>query len=232
MEQPSNIEILKQFTLSQDEQIFAAIVERYVDRVFSAALRQLHDWHLAKEATQNVFLDLLKAAPKLPIQTEAQLRSAMSQLRRFGEKQIVQVLTKAVQRFKDSNDSDFPETMNELMPYLEPSYEKRIFNRWGILSKDEANGVVLGNDVFITQIEPVDKVFDMRYAIGPNGSGATEFLHQMINKTMKPVYQAYADSHNGTYPEDPDEYLPYVDNEAQKVAIEKLKLRNEVRTGF
>ncbi|MDA0751111.1 MAG: sigma-70 family RNA polymerase sigma factor [Verrucomicrobia bacterium] len=69
MEQPSNIEILKQFTLSQDEQIFAAIVVCYVDLVFSAALRQLHDWHLAEETTQSVFLDLLKAAPKLPTQT-------------------------------------------------------------------------------------------------------------------------------------------------------------------
>ena len=54
----------------------------------------------------------------------------------------------------------------------------------------------------------------------------------MHNKAMKPVYQAYADSHNGTYPEDPGEYLPYAENEAQKEAIEKLKLRNEVRTGF
>lgn len=56
MEQPSNIEMLRRFTLSQDEKIFASIAERYVDLLFSAALRQLRDWHLAEEATQNVFL--------------------------------------------------------------------------------------------------------------------------------------------------------------------------------
>jgi len=175
--------------------------------------------------------DWLEAAAK-PIQTDAQLRSAMSQLRDSGEKHIVQDLTKAVHLYKESNVSEFPKSIKELMPYVDTSYDESMFERWGIITQDETNRFVFGNNIFITQLDPVDEVFDKRYIIGPKGEGAVDFLWSSIHDDLEPVVKAYADAHNGIAPEDPDEYLTYAESEAQKEAIEKLKLWNEVRTGF
>jgi len=75
-------------------------------------------------------------------------------------------------------------------------------------------------------------ISDRLYIIGPKGEGAVDFLWSSIHDDLEPVVKAYADAHNGIAPEDPDEYLTYAESEAQKEAIEKLKLWNEVRTGF
>ncbi len=58
-------QLLRDYTECQSEAAFAAIVQRYVDLVYSAAFRMVCDAHAAKDVTQSVFVVLSQNAAQL-----------------------------------------------------------------------------------------------------------------------------------------------------------------------
>ncbi len=61
----SDMELVREYATRDSEQAFAALVKRHVDLVYSAALRQVRDPHLAEEITQAVFIVLAQKAKSL-----------------------------------------------------------------------------------------------------------------------------------------------------------------------
>jgi RNA polymerase sigma factor (sigma-70 family) len=61
--------LVREFATNQSEPAFAALVERHIALVHSAALRQVGDAHLAEEITQAVFIILARKAASLGLKT-------------------------------------------------------------------------------------------------------------------------------------------------------------------
>jgi RNA polymerase sigma factor (sigma-70 family) len=65
MDEPSDSQLLQEFAKQGSDSAFEALVQRYVNLVYSTALRLVGEAQMAKDVTQAVFIILARKAPKL-----------------------------------------------------------------------------------------------------------------------------------------------------------------------
>src|ERR1017187_9651129 len=60
-----DLDLLRQYAAGKSDDAFTALVNRHLNLVYSAALRQVRSAQLAEEVAQSVFSDLARSAAKL-----------------------------------------------------------------------------------------------------------------------------------------------------------------------
>src|SRR5436309_11773317 len=61
----NDLDLLREFTRDQSQDAFTALVQRHLNLVYCAALRQVRSPQLAEEVVQSVFIDLARNAARL-----------------------------------------------------------------------------------------------------------------------------------------------------------------------
>src|SRR6266542_44901 len=91
----TDLDLLREFTRDQSQHAFTALVQRHLDLVYCAALRQVRSHQLAEEVAQSVFTDLARNAARLKSDTiltawlnTITRRTAIDLIRRESRRQL------------------------------------------------------------------------------------------------------------------------------------------------
>ena len=117
----SDFQLLSRYRREDSEEAFAEVVRRYLDLVYSAALRQVRSRPLAEEVAQAVFVDLVRNIDRLSSETvlaawlyQVTRRTAIdvvrSESRRFAREQIA---------FEMNTGDDSSDPWDEIRPVLD-----------------------------------------------------------------------------------------------------------------
>ncbi|MEI6196262.1 MAG: sigma-70 family RNA polymerase sigma factor [Verrucomicrobiota bacterium] len=123
-----DLNLLREYAERHSEAAFATLVSRYVNLVYSAALRSVRDPHLAEEITQAVFIILARKADKLP--PHAVLPGWLCRTARYASANALTIQRRRQQREQEAymestlNEAESAETWNQIAPLLDGAMGK------------------------------------------------------------------------------------------------------------
>ena len=123
-----DIALLREYAGNNSEAAFAVLVTRHVNLVYSVALRQVRDAHLAQEITQAVFIILARKADSLSDKTI--LPGWLCRAARYASANMLIIQRRRQQREQEAymqsilNEAEPVETWNQIAPLLDGAMGK------------------------------------------------------------------------------------------------------------
>lgn len=132
------MELLERHARHCDEDAFAAIVQRHLGLVYSAALRQVRSPELAEEVSQSVFVDLARNAVRLRRDTiltawlyQVTRRTAIDVIRREVSRQLREQVASEMNAMNANTDwTQIEPLLDEAMLELEETDRKAVLLRY------------------------------------------------------------------------------------------------------
>jgi uncharacterized protein (TIGR03435 family) len=138
MQEMADMDLLRQYLEEDSEDAFATLVSRYVNLVYSAALRKTGNSNAAEEITQVVFVILAKKAPRLRPQTV--LSGWLYQTARLTASSYLRT---EIRRAHREQEAYMQSLADETGPDLWPQMAPLLDDAMGRLGERERNAVVL-----------------------------------------------------------------------------------------
>jgi RNA polymerase sigma factor (sigma-70 family) len=123
-----DLNLLQEYARRNSEEAFAALVSRHVNLVYSVALRQVRDSHLAEEITQAVFIILARKADSLGDKTI--LPGWLCRTARYASANALTIQRRRQHREQEAymqsilNEAEPAETWNQIAPLLDGAMEQ------------------------------------------------------------------------------------------------------------
>lgn len=175
--------------------------------------------------------DWLDATKEGSLETELDLRRALSDLRRAAKQRFSPELMTALQRYLKANQARPPSDVAQLAPFFERSVDPAILARYGVFSIDESDPSyvrMIGPDGparwMIREKDNVDDYYDSTVFVSSAGHGVQG--SSKYDRELNAAYRAYAAAHNGNAPSTAADVAPYLPSTIDPVFIQR-RLENK-----
>lgn len=164
--------------------------------------------------------DWLDATKQASLETEADLRKALSELRRIARRKSAPGIGQALADAVEANGGKLPQSVQELVPFLPPHLDPLILERFTLNPTGQIGGLVdtSGPSTFFLVENPVDALWDTTSFFQPSGSMGTRSVGRGAASAVEKALANYI-SANGTSPQHADQLDSYLDNRSLEPAL-------------